>query len=73
VAIVGPNYSGGTDWNTIGNVLKGSGVSKTISLYGSGWSASFGGISSEGYYTVLVYDSSYNLLGTATLWVAYKG
>ncbi len=77
VAIVGPNYSGGTDWNTVGNALKGgasyTGASKTIPLSGAVWTASFGGITSEGYYSVLIYDSSYNLLGTAKLWVTSKG
>ncbi len=76
-AIVGPSYSGQTDWNTVSNLLKGgsshTAVSKTISLYGTGWTASFGGIASEGYYTVLIYDGSGNLLTTGTLWVTYKG
>ncbi len=76
VAIVGPGYYGGTDWNTVGNLLRGgsyNAVSRTVSLYGAGWTASFGGLPSEGYYTVLVYDGSYNLLGTGTLWVTYRG
>ncbi|MCX6715498.1 MAG: hypothetical protein NT077_00590, partial [Candidatus Taylorbacteria bacterium] len=79
VAIVGPNYSGNTDWNTVGNLLKGgsnyTAVSQVISANGDGigWLASFGGIPTEGYYTVVVYDSSYNILGKATLWVTYKG
>ncbi|GEM_PF-5060501 len=79
VAIVGPNYAGNTDWNTVGNLLKGgsdyTAVSKVISANGDGigWLASFGGIATEGYYTVVVYDSSYNILGKATLWVTYKG
>ena len=75
VAIVGPNYSGSTDWNTIGNLLKGgsyTAMSRTVSLYGAGWTASFGGLL-EGYYTALIYDSSYNLLTTGTLWVTAKG
>ncbi len=79
VAIVGPNYAGNTDWNMVGNLLKGgsnyTAVSKVISANGDGigWLASFGGIATEGYYTVIVYDSSYNILGKATLWVTYKG
>ena len=77
VAVVGPNYSGATNWNTVGNLLKGGSsyttVSKTVSLSGAGWTASFGSIGSEGYYTVLIYDGNYNLLGTATLWVTFKG
>lgn len=76
VAIVDSKYSGGTDWNSIGSLLKGGSyiaVSKTVSLSNSSWSATFSGVPEEGYYTVLVYDASYNLLGKSTLWVTFKG
>ena len=84
VAIVGPGYSGSTDWNTIGNLLKGQSSyvvfanSAQVQALANAqayqvWSASFGGIAGQGSYTVLVYDASGNLLTTGTLMVTYKG
>jgi hypothetical protein len=77
VAIVGPNFSGNSDWSTVSNLLKGSGtyaaVSNNAYVSGSSWSTQFGSIANEGYYTVLIYDSSFKLIGSGTLWVTYKG
>ena len=84
VVIIGQNYTGATDWNTIGNLLKGGSsytvVGNTAPVQALAnaqsyqmWSTSFGGIPSEGYYTVLVYDASGNLLTNGTLWVTFKG
>jgi hypothetical protein len=78
VALVGPGYTGRTDWNTVSNIVKSdvgmyTGVSNTISVYGSSWSVSFGGLVAEGYYTVIVYDGAYNEIGRTTLLVTYKG
>jgi hypothetical protein len=76
VVVVGPNYTGATDWNTVGNLLKGGGsaVSNSASISNGRWSASFyNGFPTEGFYTVLVYDGSYNLLTTGQLYNTLKG
>ena len=84
IAIVGPNYTGTTDWGTISNLLKGQGSytavanSAPVQALANAqsyqiWSTSFSGIMSEGYYTVFIYDASGNMLTSGTLWVTSKG
>ncbi|HEY4525269.1 MAG TPA: peptidoglycan-binding protein [Candidatus Paceibacterota bacterium] len=76
IALVGPDYAGNSDWNTVGNLTKGNGnaVSNTAYVQSNGtWVVSFYGLSKEGYYTIYIYDASYNLVGAGMLWVTYKG
>ncbi|MBI2610333.1 peptidoglycan-binding protein [Candidatus Kaiserbacteria bacterium] len=76
VVLVEIKYAGGTDWNSVGNLVKdGNGylaVSNSASISGGGWSAAFGGLP-EGYYHILIYDASYNLKGSGFLVSTWKG
>lgn len=76
VALVEIKYAGSTDWNSIGNILKGGGTyigtANSASVSGGNWSASFGGLP-EGYYHILIYDASYNLKGSGFLVSTSKG
>lgn len=76
VVLLGIKYSGGTDWNSVGNALKdGSGyigTSKTIPISGGTWSASFTGLP-EGYYHILIYDNAFNWKGRGFMTATTKG
>ena len=78
VVLIGPSYAGSTDWNTVSSFLKGESsytgtTLNTAYLSSTKWSVPFGGIATEGYYTIYVYDASFNLVSSGTLWVTYKG
>lgn len=77
VVVIGPDYAGSKDWNIVGQFLKdGSSVvavSNIAPVSNGYWSTQFGNIRTEGEYTILVYDSSYNLLTEGILMNTYKG
>jgi hypothetical protein len=76
VVIVSSNYTGATDWNTVGNLLKGQTAYTTVANYATpmngAWSASFGGLP-EDSYNIFVYDSSGNLVAGGIYGSTYKG
>ena len=68
--LVGPNYTGKTDWNTVGQLLKSGGAVGTRESLDTGtgkWTGAFGGVSTPGTYMVLIYDYMGNLLQQGTL------
>lgn len=75
VALVEIKYAGGTDWNSVGNVMKGGSgylaTSNLASISGGNWSVSFGGLP-EGYYHIYMYDASYNLKGSGFMTATWK-
>ncbi|MBI2048564.1 MAG: peptidoglycan-binding protein [Parcubacteria group bacterium] len=76
VALVEIKYAGGKDWSSVGNIVKGGSgylaVSNSASISGGNWSTLFGGLS-EGYYHILIYDASFNLVGSGFLTSTSKG
>ncbi|HRH26152.1 MAG TPA: peptidoglycan-binding protein [Candidatus Paceibacterota bacterium] len=77
VVVVGPEYEGATDWETIKDLDEDE---EFVSVYtvnarirGHNWSAKFNKNEDEGEYTVLIYDKDHNLVASDVLMNTYKG
>lgn len=73
VVVIGPEYYGNGDWLAVSELLKDGrkyeAVSKEIQITNYNLSASFGGISTPGLYSVLAYSKAYDVVGRASFQV----